>query len=59
LEGEIMTLAKINKGNRIFKIKETSEKIDVGCGICFVSKKSDENLECYERKSDKSTENKK
>jgi len=54
-----MTLTKLSKGNRIYKIKETSDKIGVCCGISFVSKNNDENLECYEKKSEQTPENKK
>jgi len=53
-----MIFTKINKGNRIYKIKETSDKIEIYGGISFISKKNDENLECYERKSDVKLENK-
>jgi len=52
-----MFFTKFNKENRIFKIKETSDKIGI-CGISFVSKKSNEELECYERKADVKPENK-
>jgi len=55
-----MALAKINKENRIYEKKETSDKIGIGIGgISFVSKNNDENLETYKRKQEKTQKNKK
>jgi len=53
-----MIFFRKNRENRIFKMKDSSDVLEV-LGISFKSKKKDESIECYEKTSDKTPENNK